>query len=287
MSVVNAHLNDLPVKFSVCVNEGQDKLPTMYWLPKLHKRPYKARFIANSSSCTTTELSKLLTSCLTAIKSHVIRYCETVYETSNKNWFWSIKNSGEVLSKLKCRGFRATNLSTYDFSTLYTTLPHNLIKEKLLDLIEWTFKRALKTMVHFIWHAMTERLFSLPLTKKVQVGKDQEKAQSEKDSHSKNRGGKKPNQQSGTYTMKHIVSRMSSYFPNRWPLSYLNLTKNMKTYIRRQQHKKFFKHQDIKRKEPPQKFRLGTISNTKLLAGLNRFYMAITSPSASAVVHNI
>ena len=122
---------------------------------------------------------------------------------------------------------------------------------------------------------------------KVQVGKDQEKAQSEKDSHSKNRGGKKPNQQSGTYTMKHIVSRMSSYFPNRWPLSYLNLTKNMKTYIRRQQHKKNFKHQDIKRKEPPQKYRLGTISNTKLLAGLNRFYMAITSPSASAVVHNI
>ena len=28
--------------------------------------------------------------------------------------------------------------------------------------------------------------------KKVQVGKDQEKAQSEKDSHFKNRGGKKP-----------------------------------------------------------------------------------------------
>ena len=38
--------------------------------------------------------------------------------------------------------------------------------------------------------------------KEVQVGKDQEKAQSEKDSHSKNQGGKKPNQQSGTYTMK-------------------------------------------------------------------------------------
>ena len=29
--------------------------------------------------------------------------------------------------------------------------------------------------------------------KKVQVGKDQEKAQSERDSHSKNRDGKKPN----------------------------------------------------------------------------------------------
>ena len=55
--------------------------------------------------------------------------------------FWSIKHSGEVLNKLKSRGFRATSLSTYDFSTLYTTLPHNLIKEKLINLIEWTFKR--------------------------------------------------------------------------------------------------------------------------------------------------
>ena len=55
--------------------------------------------------------------------------------------FWSIKNSWEVLNKLKSRGFRATSFSTYDFSTLYTTLPHNLIKEKLINLIEWTFKR--------------------------------------------------------------------------------------------------------------------------------------------------
>ena len=52
--LLSNHLNDLPVKFSVCVNDGQDKLPTMYWLPKLHKKPYKARFIAKSSSCTTT-----------------------------------------------------------------------------------------------------------------------------------------------------------------------------------------------------------------------------------------
>ena len=29
-SVVNAHLNELPVKFSVCVNEGQVKLHTIY-----------------------------------------------------------------------------------------------------------------------------------------------------------------------------------------------------------------------------------------------------------------
>ena len=53
-TVVNSHSNDLPYKFAVNVKERQDKLPTMYWLLKIHKRPYKARFIANASSCTTT-----------------------------------------------------------------------------------------------------------------------------------------------------------------------------------------------------------------------------------------
>ena len=56
----------------------------------------------------------------------------------------------------------------------------------------------------------------------------------------------------------------------------------MKTYIRRQQHKDL-NTQDIKHKEPPQKYRLGTINNKKVLVGLNQFYMAITSPSSSAV----
>ena len=80
-------------KFGVFVDEDHSKLPTLYWLPKLHKRPYKSRFIANSSSCTTVELSILLTSCLTAIKHHVIIYCTIVYERNGDTLFWSIKNS--------------------------------------------------------------------------------------------------------------------------------------------------------------------------------------------------
>ena len=47
---------------------------------------------------------------------------------------------------------------------------------------------------------IADRMYSF--CKKVQVGKDQEKVQSEKESHSKNRGGKKTNQQSGTDTTK-------------------------------------------------------------------------------------
>jgi hypothetical protein len=111
------------------VKHKQGKLPTMYWLPKLHKSPYKSRFIANSSSCTTTNISILLTSCLSAVKEHIVNYCNKVYENSGINLFWSIKNSGEVLDKLRTKRFHATSVSTYDFSTLYTTLPHHLIKD--------------------------------------------------------------------------------------------------------------------------------------------------------------
>lgn len=117
------------------------KLPTLHWIPKLHKTPYKSRFISNSVSCTTKQLSILLTSCLTLIKSHWKRYCDTVYRNSGKNLFWSIKNSTELLTKLEGNGYIASNISTYDFSTLYTSLPHNLIKERLLKLIKDTFKR--------------------------------------------------------------------------------------------------------------------------------------------------
>ena len=59
----------MAAKFCVFVDEGRSQLPTLYWLSKLHKRPYTSRFIANSSSCTSTELSITLTSCLTDIKN--------------------------------------------------------------------------------------------------------------------------------------------------------------------------------------------------------------------------
>ena len=80
MSIVDRHRCQMAVKFGLFVDEEHSKLPTLYWLSKLHKRPYKLRFIANSSACTTTELSILLTSCLTAIKNDVIKYCTTLYE---------------------------------------------------------------------------------------------------------------------------------------------------------------------------------------------------------------
>ena len=73
------------------------------------------------SSWTTTELPILLTFCLTAITVHQ-------FMKGTVKLFWLIKNSDGILNKLKSKGFLASSLSTYDFSALYTTWPHNLMK---------------------------------------------------------------------------------------------------------------------------------------------------------------
>ena len=58
---------------------------------KLHKKTYKARFIANSSSCTTTELSKQLTSCLTAVKNMLSNIVKRYMRDPVKTYFGLLK----------------------------------------------------------------------------------------------------------------------------------------------------------------------------------------------------
>ena len=56
--------------------------------PKLHKCPYKQRYIAGSAKCFTKHLSKLLTCILSAVKTGLQRYCTTNYSRSGVNQMW-------------------------------------------------------------------------------------------------------------------------------------------------------------------------------------------------------
>ena len=49
----------------------------------------KSRFISNSSHCSFTVLSKHITSTLTGVKDHVIKYSETTFRNSNVNYFYA------------------------------------------------------------------------------------------------------------------------------------------------------------------------------------------------------
>ena len=44
------------------------------------------------------------------------------------------------MNKLKAKGFQAATISSYDFSSHYTMLPHDLIRNQFVDLIENTFR---------------------------------------------------------------------------------------------------------------------------------------------------
>ena len=112
------HHIDTLTKINVKIDKYE--LPTFYWLPKLQQNHFKSRFISNSSHWSTTILSKHITFALTAVKDHVIKYSETAFSNSNVNYIWSIKNSSDVIEKLRLRNFQGSQVSSFDFSTLYT-----------------------------------------------------------------------------------------------------------------------------------------------------------------------
>ena len=49
------------VPFRISIKDEELDLSSLYWIPKLHKCPYKQRYIAGSSKCSTKPLFKLLT----------------------------------------------------------------------------------------------------------------------------------------------------------------------------------------------------------------------------------
>ena len=100
------------------------------------------RFIASSSKCTTKELSSLLTKILTVIKTGLEKYCSIkTSHTGVNNMWWILKNSTNLLSSLSHLGVhRATSIQRVDFSTLYTSIPHDLLKSRMNSIINNAFK---------------------------------------------------------------------------------------------------------------------------------------------------
>ena len=107
---------------------------------------------------------------LTAVKDHVMKYSETAFSNSNVNYFWSIKNSSEVIEKLRLRNFQGSQVSSFDFSTLYISLPHDLIKAKVLSLVNWCFNRESKSYLCTSLKAILQVLIFKALYDKSYLG---------------------------------------------------------------------------------------------------------------------
>ena len=74
------------------------------------------------------------------IKQGLQKYCETAYFRSGITQMWILKNSKELLEHLKSPTFnRVTSIKSFDFSTLYTTIPHQKLKDRLTSIIRNAF----------------------------------------------------------------------------------------------------------------------------------------------------
>ena len=76
----------------------------------------------------------------TYIKQGLQKYCETAYSRSGINQMWILKNSKELFEHFKSPTFNhVTSIKSFDFSTLYTTIPHQKLKNRLTSIIQSAF----------------------------------------------------------------------------------------------------------------------------------------------------
>ena len=110
--------------FGIDPNEVELDLPYIYWIPKMHKNPYKHQSIAGSARCSTKNLFILLTKLLTHIKQGLKNFCETAYSRSGVNQICILEL--ELLEHIKSPNFNhIISIESFDFSTLYTTIPND------------------------------------------------------------------------------------------------------------------------------------------------------------------
>ena len=74
------------------------------------------------------------------LKDGFVRYCNTKTSRIDVNNRWILKNSTSLLSSLDQLDVRtATSVQTFDFLTLYTSIPHDLLKSRISNLVQNAF----------------------------------------------------------------------------------------------------------------------------------------------------
>ena len=112
----------------------------LYWIPKLHKCPFKQHYFAGSAKCSTISLSKLLTCILSVVKTGLQSYCDTSYRRGGVNQMRILKNTKDLLENIQSRTLSSCySINTFDFSTLYTIIPHSKLKDGLGELVQLCF----------------------------------------------------------------------------------------------------------------------------------------------------
>ena len=125
----------------VKLSDEYNSIPNMYWIPKMHKNPIGARFIIASTNSSNKPLSKMISNVFKMIFKQIENFHNKSRFYSNYNLFWVLENSKPVIDMLDDinKKGKAKSIATYDFSTLYTNIPHTDLINKLNEIIDIVF----------------------------------------------------------------------------------------------------------------------------------------------------
>jgi hypothetical protein len=90
--------------FGISTKDEELDLPSLHWIPKLHKCPFKQHYIAGSAKCSTKPLSELLTCILSAVKTGLQSYWDTSY--SCYLWWTCFQQSRHTYVYKRCSSSR-------------------------------------------------------------------------------------------------------------------------------------------------------------------------------------
>ena len=129
-------------KYGIKMEDSNNKLPFLYITPKQHKNPTGFRFITAGNACTLQQLSVYLGICLKSMLHSAHNKSKYDHKFHNRNDFFVIESNQPILDFI-CRDKYTKgkkSISTFDFSTLYTSIPHSQLKDNLYKFVNRIFE---------------------------------------------------------------------------------------------------------------------------------------------------
>ena len=135
-------------------SKWDDQIPMLFAAPKLHKNPYKFRFIAGASKSSTKPICLLVHRILSFVKNKVQAYCAIATAGTGVQHYWAVDGSLEALKRIISSRTNYQSVGAADFSTLYPSLPHSIVYKAVYRLIDLVIRDGYIAVQGLkVWHA--------------------------------------------------------------------------------------------------------------------------------------
>jgi hypothetical protein len=147
--VVERHRKFL-LSMNIKMQDDNKKIPYLYGTAKQHKTPLAFRFITAGNSCSLEQLSINVGICLKSMLKMAKNHSHYVNRFHNRNDYFVIDGHDEILDFISVNNMETghKSVSTFDFSTLYTSIPHSQLKVNLTKFVERIFEMKEKNFIN-------------------------------------------------------------------------------------------------------------------------------------------